>query len=322
MPGFSTATQDSGARTSEFSPPLSNTPINPLLVTTNANAGIGSLAFALQRANTNIGPDTIRFEPAFDWANNPILVDALLPIITDDSTVIIGNVDPGLTPDVTIINNYSGADSDLRYGFQIRSAYNEIRGFIFSGFDTFDDHAVLVYLNDAHFNTIAGNYFGLNADGSVATGNYSSVSIFSGARHNTVGGYALADRNVISGSSDRGIYIEGSASFPTAHNKVINNYIGIGKDGEILSATQGIGIEIQRADSNRIGDGTAAGRNFIAGNTHGIRISGEVDDPASYNTISGNYIGTDTSGTASRPNTNGIFYIRTCHRKLLRGWFS
>jgi hypothetical protein len=315
--GFFTATQDSGARTSEFSPPLSNTPINPLLVTTNANAGIGSLAFALQRANTNIGPDTIRFEPAFDWANNPILVDALLPIITDDSTVIIGNVDPGLTPDVTIINNYSGADSDLRYGFQIRSAYNEIRGFIFSGFDTFDDHAVLVYLNDAHFNTIAGNYFGLNADGSVATGNYSSVSIFSGARHNTVGGYALADRNVISGSSDRGIYIEGSASFPTAHNKVINNYIGIGKDGEILSDTQGIGIVIQRADSNSIGDGNAAGRNIIAGNTYGIRISGQVDDPASYNAISGNYIGTKVDGITAVAGDYGIYVQRGDH--LLTG---
>jgi 3-deoxy-D-manno-octulosonate 8-phosphate phosphatase KdsC-like HAD superfamily phosphatase len=304
--GFFTATQDSGARTSEFSPPLSNTPIDPLLVTTNANAGIGSLAFALQRANTNIGPDTIRFEPAFDWANNPILVDALLPIITDDSTVIIGNVDPGETPDVTIINNYSGADSDLRYGFQIRSAYNEIRGFIFSGFDTFDDHAVLVYLNDAHFNTIAGNYFGLNADGSVATGNYSSVSIFSGARHNTVGGYALADRNVIAGPSERGIYIEGSASFPTAHNKIINNFIGIDKDGESLNASQGIGIAIQRADSNSIGDGTAAGRNIISGNLTGIRIYGDAGDIAIFNSISGNYIGTDALGTEARPNGTGV----------------
>jgi hypothetical protein len=303
-----TATQDSAGNTSAFASPIAASPGSPLLVTKHTDDGsLGTLRFAIETANTNSGPDTIRFDPFFDWANNPILVDALLPIITDDSTVIIGNVDPDVTPDVTIINNYSGADNDLRYGFQIRSAYNEIRGFIFSDFDTFDDHAVLVYLNDAHFNTIAGNYFGLNADGSVATGNYSSVSIFSGARYNTVGGYALADGNVIAGSSDRGIYIEGSEFFPTAHNKVINNFIGIGKDGEILSATQGIGIEIQRADSNRIGDGTAAGRNFIAGNTHGIRISGEVDDPASYNTISGNYIGTDTSGTASRPNTNGIF---------------
>lgn len=86
--------------------------------------------------------------------------------------------------------------------------------------------------------------------------------------------------NVLEGNY-LGTDVTGTAATPTAFG---NGYVD--------------GIRVQSA-GNRIGGLTAAARNVISGNATGIRISGAT---ATNNTVQGNYIGTDHSGTAAVPN--------------------
>ncbi|MBN9697137.1 MAG: DUF4347 domain-containing protein, partial [Zoogloea sp.] len=85
-------------------------------------------------------------------------------------------------------------------------------------------------------------------------------------------------------------------------NTIAGNYIGsIGTNGLLSTGTGMVnyaGVRVLGAN-NVIGGITAADRNVISGNQHGIVISGAG---ASGNQVVGNYIGTDATGNAKVPN--------------------
>ena len=113
-----------------------------------------------------------------------------------------------------------------------------------------------------------------------------------------IGGEIPADRNVIILNGD-GIYL----SFQTNRTRVIGNSIGTDANGTLNLGNQKHGILID-TDENFIGGPTAAERNFIsASGGPGI----ELTFPANANSIRGNYIGTNASGTAALPNLDGVF---------------
>ncbi len=167
------------------------------------------------------------------------------------------------------------------------------------------------------FNKISGNLIGSDISGTIALPNgytnpqfyYGAIRLGYGSNNNVIGtdGDGINDQiegNVISGNAIKGIVILGSNNF---NNVVAGNKIGTDiSGGSVLGNTAGIDI-IQGAEYNRIGtngDGIsdAAEANIISGNSDfGIRI----DSPA--NVIYGNYIGTDSTGTADLGNgTHGI----------------
>jgi hypothetical protein len=158
-------------------------------------------------------------------------------------------------------------------------------------------------------NVVAGNFIGLDATGSVALGNLNlGVGIDTGAQNNRIGtnadgvGDAL-ERNIISANTWQGVRIGGTG---TNQNIVAGNYIGTNKAGTVALGNLLDGVLVYSgAASNGIGsnldglnDGAEA--NLISGNLGGGVI---VEDTGSnQNTVQGNLIGTDATGTQALGN--------------------
>ena len=176
-------------------------------------------------------------------------------------------------------------------------------------------------------NVVAGNYVGLNEDGTAALGNGrfgvlmieaestsgtvpSSAGTTSGSatsggsgggKSNLVGGTASGTGNVISGNAAGGIYITGGTL-----DIVAGNLIGTDATGTVaIGNGSGDGVElIANASRNTIGGAAAGDGNLISGNeADGVVILGAGTTD---NVVAGNLIGTDRAGTVSLPNDEGI----------------
>ncbi|WP_091540364.1 choice-of-anchor Q domain-containing protein [Thermoflexibacter ruber] len=152
---------------------------------------------------------------------------------------------------------------------------------------------------------IQGNYIGTNRNGTASLPNGLGIDLYD-ANSNTIGGTSVGAGNLISGNGSSGILIRGS--FPLNNNIIQGNLIGTNASGTAALANGGAGIYIEgtTASNNIIGGNTAGARNIISGNFNfGIRlVSG-----ASNNIIQGNYIGTNSSGSAGIANQAGGIYI-------------
>ena len=172
-----------------------------------------------------------------------------------------------------------------------------------------------VMIQSSDGNTVKGNYIGTNASGTAALPNSIGVSIEAGAQNNTIGGTSTGERNVISGNSYAGLQIYDAA---TSGNVVKGNYIGTSPAGTAAVPNR-LGVRIvSGASGNIIGGTTAVERNVMSGNTtYGVMITGSTTDG---NTVKGNYIGTDASGTAARPNVQaGVVIEEGAHDNTIGG---
>ncbi len=154
-------------------------------------------------------------------------------------------------------------------------------------------------------NVIAGNFIGTDITGTQDVGNsFDGVLMAAGASNNLIGGTEAGAANVISGNTGDGVTIIDAG---TNGNVVQGNFIGTDVSGTALLANDGKGVAIfTGAANNLIGGTSSQARNIISGNSDtGVVIYGEG---VSNNTVQGNYIGTDVSGTLALGNTGyGIF---------------
>lgn len=124
------------------------------------------------------------------------------------------------------------------------------------------------------------------------------IGIYDGAQENRIGGTGQREGNVIGGNWD-GIGISGSG---TDNNLVIGNFIGTDSSGTVGNGNIVDGVWIGNgAQHNLIGGANEGARNVISANGS----SGVVIDNGMYNTISGNYIGTDITGIKALGNGKG-----------------
>ena len=144
-------------------------------------------------------------------------------------------------------------------------------------------------------NFVIGNYIGTNAAGTDALGNGAtgnSAGVGIDGSNNTVRG------NLISGNFGLGINI---LSTTATGNTIRGNLIGTNATGTLALANTVAGINVN-GPSNIIGGTTAADRNVISGNTgNGINILSS----ATGTTVLGNFIGTNSAGSAAVPNATG-----------------
>jgi hypothetical protein len=162
-----------------------------------------------------------------------------------------------------------------------------------------NSHGVLIAGSDTTSNTVSGNYIGTDANGTAALANgQHGVVINNGAHDNTIGGSSPGEGNLISGNTDDGVRISG---FGAEGNIVIGNHIGLDSSGTAVLGNGEHGVEIVNgAARNTVGGMTAGERNVVSGNArHGITVG---DPGGDGNVVSGNYIGTDATGTVALGN--------------------
>ena len=155
---------------------------------------------------------------------------------------------------------------------------------------------------------IAGNNGqGINIAGAGTTGNTvihavigsnlgSGIRITGTASGNTIGGSDEGEANIISGNRGNGVLITGAG---TTSNTVLGNLIGTDQDGLLDVGNGGNGVTINLgASGNTIGGTAQFEGNVISGNgRNGVNISG-----ADGNTVAGNIIGANATGTAAIAN--------------------
>ncbi len=214
------------------------------------------------------------------------------------------------TTNNTVLGNYIGTDASglvaipsndpYGRGVFIDGALNNTIGGTVPSEKNVIAGGIHIY-NAAQGNVIVGNYIGLAADGTSALGGgWNGVGISDGAASNRIGGATTAERNVISGNDSAGVYLWSSAH----DNRIVGNYIGTDASGTAAVPNQFDGVGITGSSAlNSVGGSAAGEGNLISGNgQYGVRIR---DAGSTDNTVSGNTIGTDVSGTTALANGSG-----------------
>ncbi len=157
-----------------------------------------------------------------------------------------------------------------------------------------------VYLQDTAFNiAIEGNFIGTDPRGYKAIGN-TFDGVFLGGNHNTVGGTASGDGNVISGNGRDGVS-DGVYGGSVGNNTIEGNLIGTDSTGTVAIPNGNDGIELATT-GDVVGGTTAATRNVISGNDqYGLVL----EYSATNIVVEGNDIGTDKTGTQALANGSG-----------------
>lgn len=263
--------------------------------------GVISLREAILAANNTAGADVIEFNIA-GAGPHTIAVLTELPRISEALTIdgySQSGASPATTTTAAVIQiELNGSDS-VSDGLYIEQNVSNslIKGLAIGDFQD----AITIY---GSTNTIAGNFIGTDASGTVAASNFVGIDVVSSsAVGNTVGGTTPAERNILSGNSLPGIVFRDG---PTS-NKITGNYIGTDPTGTIALGNSGMGIILLNASHNQIGglnpgEGNVISANGFAGQE--FAGGGIVIAISDSNTVQGNLIGTDVSGTLALPNAN------------------
>ncbi|MDB5390551.1 MAG: hypothetical protein JWM11_6197, partial [Planctomycetaceae bacterium] len=176
--------------------------------------------------------------------------------------------------------------------------------------NAFSGTGILVQSNG---NTISGNFIGTNSAGNAGVSATSGFGIgIDAGLNNTIGGTAVAARNVVGGNSD-GINLDTGSQ----NNVIRGNFIGVGADGVTAVGNRFHGVALQGngglgVQNNQIG-GTAAGAgNTITNNgSGGVAVFGDasVNPQNSGNAILGNSI--FNNGLTSPATRVGIDLVAT-----------
>ena len=263
-----------------------------------------SLREAIIAANTTAGLDTITFNIA-GVGPHTISLTTALPEITQ-AIIIDGWSEPDFsgTPVIQLDGTASPVGAD---GLWISSGGSTVRGLIISGFD---DRGIS--LTGGGGNTIVGNWIGVSADGTTASGN--GTGIYVSSANNIIGGTTAAERNVVSGNNAANMTISGATA---SSNLVTGNYFGTSADGLSAIISFGNGINISHgASGNVIGGSSQGAGNVVAGSTN---IGIEIFTGANGNSIIGNLLGVNATGTAVLSSSGVGVTINNVNNAMIGG---
>ena len=329
---FVTATAtDPAGNTSEFSADVQlAAPVNPLVVTTTADGGPGSLRAAITYANANPG-----IAPVITFAIPGAGVHAIAPLsplpALAASITIDGYSQPGARAntlaqgdDAVILIQINGALTgngglapSAGDGLVLTGGASTVRGLAIGGFAA----GAGIHILSRGGDTIAGNFLGINATGTTAVPNNVGVQVES--PNNTIGGTTPADRDVVATNAFIQVYLLGATA---TGNRVAGDFVGTDAAGSAAPASSGgsdsgggDGVDIDAgAAGNTVGGTTPAARNILSGNkASGVRIAEAGTDN---NVVEGNFIGTDVTGTRPLGNAfHGVLVQRGADFNLIGG---
>jgi hypothetical protein len=294
---------------------------------TNDNVADGeqcTLRAAIQEANANDNfddttpvVDRVEFAPSFDGgATGGAAADTIVATSVGaniDEATVVDATDCAAAPDPC-----AGFQANGLLGLQVSGDNVEIRGLAITNGST----GLTVQGDNAK---IAGNWFGLKLDETAQANDRGIHLEGNDADQNIIGGETAADRNVFAHNTSDGLRITGGDN-----NVVKGNYFGTKPDGTTAAGngtgTGGDNIEISSiggtagpASGNTIGGTVTLAQlatpecdgacNVIASSTDGVDLvteGGFEGSPAGSTTISGNFIGLDSTGNTALPNSTGI----------------
>lgn len=293
------------------------------IVTNTNDSGEGSLRQAMTSATSNyMGSSNIYFNiPTTDANYNAETGTFTINVLSELPYLIMaGNINIDATTQTSNIgdtNPYGpeivldGGSLNLQSCFRIASANNSIKGFAIGGFQ----YAILFF--GANGGLVSNCNIGINAIGTEAFQNPNTygIGISGGSYGNFDLGYAkninITD-NIISGNTIAGIALIG-----VGNNTITSNRIGTDITGTIsVPNNQGIYISSASHD-NTIGGTTENMRNILSGNTNAAIV---IESSGSRNNIvSGNYIGTDITGSNPLSNHYGIIVMTNANANRIGG---
>ena len=228
--------------------------------------------------------------------------------VSGDPNVISGNTTNGIYADpnaigVTLKGNFIGTNAagtaalgngsvgvrSFASNVTVGGATTAERN-LFSGNGTYG----LVIESGSTDVTVRGNYFGLDASGTVDLGN-GSTGIRDVGTGTIIGGTGAGEGNVSSGNGAFGVGLAGQDT------SVLGNRIGTNATGTAAVGNGYGGISVNGVNVT-VGGTTAAARNLISGNVGGaMDIAGESDGVYIY----GNWMGTSVTGATALGNQGG-----------------
>lgn len=257
------------------------------LVTTTSDTGAGSLRQAILDANDNPGVDQVNFAISGTGVRT-ISPASPLPPLTE-AAVIDGTTQSGYVnrPLIEINGVSAGANAGLR----LLSGGCVVRGLCINRFG-----ADGVRIEGPGTNLIQANFIGTDTTGSLDRGNALEGIFVYTSWGNIIGGTNTADRNIICGNGDAGIYLSSGGG-----NIVLGNHIGASRVGSSAIRNSNNGIAIFNSKGNTIGGAAEGARNVISGNLgSGVFLIGSQSRE---NVIQGNYIGLNASGSSALSNS-------------------
>jgi parallel beta-helix repeat protein len=263
-------------------------------VVNTADAGNGSLRDAINTTNQNPNQDQILFAIPSPGPH-VISLASDLPSVTEP-VAIRGYSEPNASPATA----NSAANPSV-----VIDATNAVRGLHLSG-DGIEVRGLVI--NDAQTdgiwvmgdeNVVAGNYLGTNAAGTAAVPN-GQYGVHIDGDDNVIGGPNPFDRNVMAGNLQGGLRVHSGRD-----NVVEGNFFGTNETGTAGLGGSLIGVHVE--SSNNIVKDNLASFGFV-----GIQLD------RNENTVQGNSVGTDVSGTQDIGNLTGIS-VRGGDRNLIGG---
>ncbi|MEZ5476638.1 MAG: right-handed parallel beta-helix repeat-containing protein [Thiolinea sp.] len=323
----------SGVGTSEFSPVYVYGTGCSLVVTTtedtdNTDNNTGSLRDAIECANSNPGPDTITFNmPTTEagytagtgvWTLRP---DSELPFIEDADTTIDATTQTGTdcTPAsrrIVVELDGSNAGPLSKAGLEVQAERTVIRGLAVNSFSGVGVYFDIYGTRVSNGSSLSCSNVGTDAAGLVAKPNTSWGVRVKSSSDVVIGGSNASDRNIISGNHRSGVFAENGDRL-----RVENNYVGLDATGN-AALGNGTGTLWSRDGvvlwPDGAGDGTNDAlirNNVISGNNN----FGLLFEDSSGNTVTGNIIGLNASGTAALPNGDDGIQVKKSGNLIIGG---
>lgn len=252
------------------------------VVTNTSASGTGSLPWAIESANAQAGAGTVRFDIT---GGCPRIITLPGPLQVRETVLIDGWTQPGSVRNSEelgwngapcVLLRGPGAGLGIEAMGDIGTGSITARGLAFEGYEV----AIALAFGVNH--GIFGNQFGgrVGSSAFVLQGNGQAITLIGGGR-TQIGAQTPESRNLIGSSSDAGIVITTFLGLGGADNDILNNLIGLDKNGA-SALPNGTGIKVSGGNNLIRG-------NRIGGNTvDGILISG---DRAVGNLVIENYIG-------------------------------
>jgi hypothetical protein len=283
------------------------------LVTSTADGGIGTLRQAILDANANPGSDVIAFNltgrgtqvisplTALPTITEAVLIDGYSQSGSSANTLTLGD-----NAQLNVVLN--GGQAASASGLVVQADGCTIRGLVLQRFSQFG----IVF--SGNNNVLAGCFVGTDSTGTTTQGfgnGNVGVLVTDNSSGNVIGGSTPAARNLISGNFNKGIALVGPND---QNNQVIGNYLGTDRSGTLAPGGQNVGLFIESQAHNNL-----VAANLISGMADGVALTSGSGLAAYANTVQGNLIGTDPTGTMPLGNGTGIVIDTGSHDNSVAG---